>query len=73
MMLREVLQAAGLATNTAFAKAVGITAQRAWMFWHGERRLTVDMALQIHEATGIPLADLLRAEPGERWKAKQPA
>jgi hypothetical protein len=45
------------------AKRVGLPRSYVHLLWHGYRKISRYMAEKISAATGIPVADLITAEP----------
>jgi hypothetical protein len=72
MTLREILNIYNIQTLKAFADLLDCTAQNAWPYWHGYRKVSGPLALKIHKVRpDIPLEDLLNVELTARGKAKQ--
>ena len=63
MTLRDLLIEKGIKRPVDFARTVGLTRQYAHLLWTGQRLITRTMAKKIYDATGIPIPDLLMAEP----------
>ena len=74
MTLRDLLIRKGITRPIEFARTVGLTRQYAHLLWTGQRLVTRTMAKKIHEATGIPIPDLLMAEtpPYQPRRKRQP-
>jgi transcriptional regulator with XRE-family HTH domain len=62
MTLRQLLRQHGITRPSELARRVGISRQHAHLFWQGKRVLSRQMIARIHEATGIPQAELFLAE-----------
>jgi len=58
--LREFIDAQGLSLAEA-ARISGVNPVNVHRHYHGERRISSNLALRYHRAFGIPLVDLLAA------------
>ena len=63
MTLRELLYQHHIHRPSDLAKILGVRRSAVHMIWHGYRRLSVQMAERISQATGIPFVDLITATP----------
>ena len=71
--MSEVLKRYGMHRPYDLAKAVGIGRRYAWMLWHGHRRMSARLALKLYETKGVPIHELLQAQPeDESTKDKAP-
>jgi plasmid maintenance system antidote protein VapI len=62
MTLIELFATRQITKPRHLARVLDLDRRYAWKLWHGERRLGAKLALRLHERTGIPIQDLLRAE-----------
>lgn len=62
-MLRDLFFQYHIHRPIDLVKRVGLTPSYANLLWHGHRKISRRMAERIHEATGIPIPDLIMAIP----------
>jgi hypothetical protein len=63
MTLQELLKTYGIHRPSDLAHAAAIDRRHAWLIWHGKSRIGGTLALRLYESKGIPIHELLRANP----------
>lgn len=63
MTMHELFAQYHIHRQVDLVKRVGLTKSYAHLLWHGHRKISRRMAERISAATGIPVADLITAEP----------
>ena len=70
MTLQELLQAYGITRPIELARALNIDRQTASLLWRGDRKFSAARALALHDAIGVPIEVLLRAQADPRATPK---
>ena len=72
MTLQELLQAYGITRPIELARVLNIDRRVASLLWRGDRKFSAARALALHEAIGVPIEVLLRAQatPAETPKGR---
>jgi transcriptional regulator with XRE-family HTH domain len=77
MTLQEILQGYGITRPIDLARVLHIDRRVASLLWRGDRKFSAARALALHDAIGVPIEVLLRAQavPGEtpKGRPKNPA
>jgi transcriptional regulator with XRE-family HTH domain len=62
MTLTQLLQRYAIEQPKDLAKVLGISSAYAWQLLRGKRKFTTAQAVRLHEAKGVPIYELLRAD-----------